>query len=444
MNSIYTRFFLPVVGIIVLILLLSYVLGYQIVQDYVAKEADAAYQQRTIPSLFMEEAVHIYQEGGTEELANWMQTYEEDGGRLSIYFLNEEGDDILGREVPESLSSRADTITGSPFYPREFRPIIPGRDGKTYSAFFGPNVIELDEVFILRDRRLLYVLGALALGSYICFLLTRSLVQRLNRLTSTAKSLGEGHLDERVGLHDRDEIGRLSNQFDRMADRIEELVNSRQKMFRNISHEMRTPLTRVQLALDLMQEPNRKALDYTGRIQAQLSHLGHLLDQILNLARLEDPESNYVFQPLDVLEVVEEVLEDARFEAETQGKGLEISIDCEEQFVRGDTDMLGSAIENIIRNAIRFTPEGTSVKVSIYKPTEAEVCVEVSDKGPGVPEDQLRYIFEPFHRGSTTDAVGSGIGLSISKHVAIKLDGSIEAENLEPSGLKVSIKLPTA
>ena len=275
-------------------------------------------------------------------------------------------------------------------------------------------------------------------------LLARYLSSPIVRLQKASRSLAAGALDTRVGrpfTRRKDEVGTLARDFDAMAERIQALVTDKETLLRDVSHELRSPLARIRMALALAQRRARAAAQPDlARIEREAEKLDELVGHVMTLSRLRtatEPRRDVV--RLDSL--VAEVVEDARFER-PEAK-LEYTASGEVQ-IRGDPDGLKSAVENVVRNALVYGDPAQPIEVRLEAGADAAV-VRVLDRGPGVPPEELAKIFEPFFRADKSrDHAhgGQGIGLAITARVMELHAGSVEARNREGGGLEVTLKLP--
>jgi two-component system sensor histidine kinase CpxA len=237
--------------------------------------------------------------------------------------------------------------------------------------------------------------------------------------------------------------------FDAMAERIETLLKAQSRLLNDISHELRSPLARLNVALGLArQRANVESADMLDRIELEASRLNELIGRILTLARLEDGEQIVPQTPVALDEIVTSVTEDAEFEAQARRCHVRTSIPEGDWKVRGNPSLLHSAVENVVRNAIRYTQEGTSVGIELTSEAKAgarEAVLRVSDSGPGVPGEALAKLFEPFYRlddarGRQTGGVG--LGLAITERAVRFHGGKVAASNRDSGGLVVEIRLP--
>jgi two-component system sensor histidine kinase CpxA len=307
--------------------------------------------------------------------------------------------------------------------------------------FFGPHGFPLTGIAIL----------TLSSG-LVCYFLSWYLTKPIVRLRAATRQLAAGDLTARSGApasSRRDEVAGLMRDFDAMAERLETLVNAQSRLLNDISHELRSPLARLNVALGLArQRSDAESAVMLDRIELEASRLNELIGRILTLARLEDGEQLVPQTPVALDELVANVAEDAEFEAQARHCHVHTVIPAGDWEVRGNASLLHSAAENVIRNAIRYTQEGTTVEIELSKERGAngpEAVLKVSDSGPGVPAASLEKLFEPFYRiddarGRLTGGVG--LGLAITERAVRFHGGRVSAHNREEGGLRVEIRLP--
>jgi two-component system sensor histidine kinase CpxA len=283
----------------------------------------------------------------------------------------------------------------------------------------------------------------------VCLLLARSFSAPLARLRRVTRQIAAGDFSARVGERlggANDEITQLGKDFDTMAAATENMLLSRQRLLRDISHELRSPLARLNVALELA----RQRLDLVGDDKAlatigkESDRLNELIEHLLVLTRLENgEEGREQRQPVDVKSLVLRIVEDANFELGIQKRKIGISV-LEDLCVEGSPELLHRAIENVVRNAARYTADQTEVVVSLTREDD-QALLQVIDHGPGVPEEELDAIFQPFYRVAAArdrQSGGAGLGLAIAAQTVKGYRGRIEAINGEEGGLAVRIFLP--
>jgi two-component system sensor histidine kinase CpxA len=292
---------------------------------------------------------------------------------------------------------------------------------------------------------------AFLVSGFICYLLARYITGPVLRLREASQQLATGELGTRAaaGMEQRgDELGDLVRDFNAMADRIEQLIATQRQLLYDVSHEVRSPLARLNVALDLAREEKGEdsALEH---MQQDLDRLDQTMERLLTIARLDTSAAPEATVPLNVTDLVSQIVADGQFELKGQDRSIEFNAtgNCT---VRGNSQLLHSAIENVIRNAIRYTSPGSAVKVEVRQMQNEDAGharLTVRDHGPGVPEAELANIFRPFYRiadARDRDSGGTGLGLSIAERVIRLHGGQISAENAEGGGLCINIVLPVA
>lgn len=293
------------------------------------------------------------------------------------------------------------------------------------------------------------ILLAALISAVICLLLARYLTAPIGRLRQATQKLAQGDLAQRVSPsmgNRKDEIVELANDFDYMAGQLQALVESHKQLLRDASHELRSPLARLQVALGLArQRGDDSTTQELDRIEREAERLNELIGQLLRLARLETNATEIEFNEVDVTALLGQIVDDASFEAEATERKVKI-VQSIPVTIKGNSVLLSSALENVVRNAIRYTAEGTAVEVSLSDDEETSgwVVIKVRDHGPGIPEKMLESIFEPFVRvGLARDrqSGGYGLGLAIARRAVYLHGGKMTATN-EEDGLSLRIYLP--
>jgi len=320
----------------------------------------------------------------------------------------------------------------------------------TVAATHPDGVIRLEMFMPGHVPILMLLLLAFAVSAPVCWVLARSISRPVEALRGHARELAAGRLDARAPAsvrRRRDELGGLARDFDAMACRLQSLLGSRDLLLRDVSHELRSPLARLRVALDLARRRDDRLPLQLDRIEREGENLDALIGQLLQLARQRDAGAlpDHADHDVALDRLLGEIVRDACFEARDHGKQVCWRQPPAAMVVRGDPAALRSAFENVVRNAVRFTAPDTSVDVHASAAGGYWV-VEVSDRGPGVPPEHLARIFEPFHRvESARDrrSGGTGLGLAIAAGVAARHGGSIRADNRSDGpGLAVRIELP--
>jgi signal transduction histidine kinase len=298
------------------------------------------------------------------------------------------------------------------------------------------------------------LLVTFVVGGLVCLGLAWRLTAPIRRLRSAAQRLAGGDLTARVGLgpvRPGDEIAALARDFDLMATRIEELMTAQRHLLRDISHELRSPLARHKVALELArQRSGPEAGGALDRIDREAERLNDLIGQLLTLTQIETGADRSARGPVPLTRLIQAVAADANFEAETRHRRVS-AVGEEDLTVLGSEEMLRRAIENVVRNAVRYTPEHTQVDVRVSRrsgPSGGDAAVlRIRDHGPGVPEAALSRLFHPFYRVADSrdrQTGGAGIGLAITERAVRLHNGTVTAANAPDGGLVVEIVLPLA
>jgi two-component system sensor histidine kinase CpxA len=287
----------------------------------------------------------------------------------------------------------------------------------------------------------------LLISGSVCGLLAKSITKPIRGLQKTAMTIAAGDLTARASptLGRRtDEIASLAHDFDRMADRVQLVLDQQKLLLRDISHELRSPLARLSTSAELVQRGDLTAVE---RMQSDIEALEKLISDLLTLARIDASDKYSRRDRVHVGRLLQQIVKDASFEGIAESKTV-VQTGASDRFVSADTGLLHSCIENVVRNALRHTPPGGVVEVNVTDDSDVgdpSVVIRITDEGSGVPEQALEQIFDPFFRvppSGIRKQGGAGLGLSISKRIASLHGGSIAAQNLPQRGLLVQIRLP--
>jgi two-component system sensor histidine kinase CpxA len=406
---------------------------------------------------FLDDAVQAYQRGGPEEARRYLRSLRE-SQHVWAFLFNDRGQDLTGRNPPEWIEAAAqgkrhsiESLWGR-IGPMQFlRPTTQTADGRRFTMViqFPP---EQRTLFGPHGNLWLGILIAVLSSGVVCFPLARYLSLPIVRLRAATRKLAEGDLTARAGVprfRRRDEMAELVRDFDGMAERLEKLVKAQARLLSDISHELRSPLARLNVALALArQRSGTAAQSALERVELEAERLNELIGRLLTIARLESGEEGMRKYPIDLGELITEIAVDANFEA--QARNCQVNLDgAEGCYVIGDPGLLHSAIENVVRNATRYTQEGSTVQVQLERRQNSgrpQAVVRVSDSGPGVPEEALEKIFRPFYRiddarGRRTGGVG--LGLAITQRAVRLHGGTVVASNRPGGGLMVEICFPS-
>ena len=291
------------------------------------------------------------------------------------------------------------------------------------------------------------VILALGVSFLLSVLLAQYLVGPVRNLQRASRKLARGHLDARVDRNvtrRRDELGELARDFDHMAEQVGSLMLAKERLLRDVSHELRSPLTRLQISLALARRKIPEALAEHDRIEREIGRLDQLIGQIIKFSRMQHSATNMPWETVVLENMLKKLVGDGNFEAKARGRAVVFKTQVREKIeLIAVPEFLTSGVENIIRNGIRFTPEETTVEVTLNREHNSAV-IHIRDYGPGVPEDALTDLFEPFFRVDETrgkENNGTGLGMAIASTAVTQHNGTIVAQNAHP-GLLVTISLP--
>lgn len=400
-------------------------------------------------NLYAESAVQVYDREGTQAFDQYVRRSIAEAGS-EIYLFDGSGKPITSHNSQEAdsvvqavLSSGQHISQITPLGRITWGRIVEAASGKKYVF-----VTRLRQPYQPRRLTPIQIITAIAIAGLIAYLLALYLTSPLKKLRSTVQAFAQGNLDVRVSPelgNRRDEVTDLGRDFDHMAERISLLIDSQKRLLADISHELRSPLARLSVALELARKNSPiSATAPLNRIEQEAERLNELVGQLLALTRLESGAERVPAEIVHLEDLVQQIIDDANFEAKPLNKEVRI-VQLDKCRVNGSAELLRSAIENVVRNAIRYTREGTAIEVGLYwKLDTAELMVQ--DHGPGVPESELEHIFRPFYRVSEARdraSGGAGLGLSIADRTVKLHGGTIQAKNVE-DGLLVVIRLPLA
>ena len=392
---------------------------------------------------------------GVEGLKEWLNHLDRSEA-IPIFMVNEIGRDLLEREIPADIIEKLDRRREHAGRMERKRPphqqpiLLP--DGTSYRMV--PDFQSITLLRVLQRPRViaLPVTVAALVSALICLILSRYLTFPLERLRRATQHIAAGDLTQRVvpsmGTR-RDEIADLAGAFDKMAERLEKVFSAQRQLLSDASHELRSPLARLQVALGLArQRSNGQADKELDRIELEIERLNELIGQLLELSRLEAGVDAAHIEEIDIRELLEALIEDAQFEAES--KGCEVKLrDFFPAIVNANAMLLHSAIENVVRNAIKYTKRDTTVEINILADAKSanSIIIQVRDHGPGAPEEMLAHLFEPFVRvEEARDRLsgGHGLGLAIADRAVRLYGGEIMARNEPDEGLSILIRLQLA
>ncbi|AKS40589.1 HAMP domain-containing sensor histidine kinase [Wenzhouxiangella marina] len=453
MLRLYWRIFLAFWGVILISIIGTVVLNLQFDEARQVAGENSQRAERFAAGLRVR-AERILDRGGPSALADWSRQQGRRSERIRLLVLDGQGLEINGQAWPRSAAPvvRAwrEGRTLPPPSPEQrhrleldhpvhgrFLLLVIAPPPHLLIRWFGP--LGLPGLFVV----------ALLASLLISLLLARTLTRPIEQIRSSGQALGRGELSARLPERlsgRRDELGELARDFNRMAERIQSLLESQQQLLRDVSHELRSPLARLRVGLTLADDasdPKSRARHFTA-MERDLERLDHLIEEILRYARLTQAPG-IEMETLDLSELVESVVESARTEA--MPEAIRIDYQGPERLpIQGNTELLGRTVENLLRNALAHSPTGGTISVILESGPE-QADLSITDQGPGVPERQLESIFEPFVRLSPErgeSGRGGGIGLAIVRAAVEQHGGQVRAHNRVEGGLQVDLVLPRA
>ena len=408
-------------------------------------------------------AAESYERGGQRALAAELDRIHDESNFRGLLF-NNQLQELSGGPLPAGASQVVQRVydTRAPEEaegPRPFlaRPVLTA-SGNQY-VFVSEMPPHPPPVHFLPPIVHLFLMAFL--GALFCYGLARYLTSPVKKLRAATREFASGNLSARVGPtrgSRRDELVSLAIDFDEMAEKIQSLIESQRRLLGDISHELRSPLARLNVALELArQRSGAEATSALERIQREAEILNEMIGQLLALTRLESGAAEIQKTELDLESLVREIVKDADFEARARNRSVKLAT-TEQAIINAVPDLIRRAIENVIRNAVHYTAAGTEVEIDLAvdrgaaalaesgKPNDERVVIVVRDHGPGVPDEALAEIFRPFYRvdeARDREAGGVGLGLAITERAVRLHGGTVEAANAGGGGLEVTISLPT-
>jgi signal transduction histidine kinase len=408
-----------------------------------------------------DEAAHAYESGGPQEFERFDRGLTGKSG-LELYLIDGYGNDVLARAIPsDSLSivraARSDgrVVTRYGFQSHSSSYKFTSPSGHPYTLL-ARTPLQLARLLDSTAGGGLPFFGVvLLIVTLFCFWLTHHIVAPIKGIQSAARLVAAGDLSMRAPveiLGRRDELADLAADFDAMVERMSAFVRSHKDLLSTVSHELRSPLARLIMCLELLRKQSpSESEELLQRMERDVERVDTLMGQLLTLARLETGLSSDGRHSVDLSQLVQEVVADGDFEARACGKSVRLEAEAGVVIEKADQQALRSACENIIRNAVRFTTPGSEVEVTLKTEktsASSQAVLSVRDYGPGVPGESLQQIFQPFFRvkephGDPRSKNGAGLGLAIALEAIRLHHGTITASNTHPAGLEVRIVVPT-
>ena len=402
-------------------------------------------------------AADTFDREGATALANYLNRLEQTAHIRAAMF-NRQGEEISGRASLTGAKELAARVQQSGQVEIKFggrttliAQEVVGGDHHRYVFVAEMRRGALDRITINPRAFALRLFAVLMTAGVLCYGLARYLTAPISKVRAAARQLASGDLAARVGPavgHRHDELADLGRDFDLMAERLQSLVSAQRALLSDVSHELRSPLARLNVALELArQRAGAEAGGALDRIEREAQRLNALIEQLLTLARLESGAEGHEKVLVDLTQLVKEIGIDADFEARSRNCSVKVIIQ-EPCGTIGAPELLRSAVENIVRNAVRYTAQGTEVDLTLgcqRDGADLQAVIQVRDRGPGVPEATLAHLFRPFYRvADARDRLsgGTGLGLAIAERAVRVHGGRVSATNAPGGGLLVETYLP--
>ena len=416
-------------------------------------------QQRTIETTLLSSVISAFKVRGDQGVREIMLEWRDNPVSENVFVITgDDTKDIIGRKVDsQTIDAAYRYAVDHPNSPLAH--IVFDRWGEEYLFF----IRGWNEQQIQRPPSPLFIPGLdlapiwhefiilsfiILVGLLLAYILANNITTPIRILDRGMNRLASGDLQTRISqqMDDRgDELSSLAVQFDKMAAQLQKLVEKERHLLHHVSHEMRSPLARMQAIVGLIQAQPQKQEQYVQRLETELVRMDNLVGELLTLARLETANVPMEKEPLALLPFLNHLVEDSQTIAQANRQSVLLKIDDKipaDAQVDANEDYLYRAFDNVIRNAMSYSPEGSSIQLHLRQDNK-QWLIDVFDNGPGVDERQLPHIFTAFYRAdSSANKQGTGLGLAIAKHVIGQHNGKIMAENTQPNGLRIYFSLP--
>ncbi|MCX4026996.1 HAMP domain-containing protein [Endozoicomonas sp. SM1973] len=387
------------------------------------------------------EAVTVFEAHGRKALANWVKQLNEETG-LRAFLITPSGTSATTTPLPRSIKRFLHKRYYLPPWAEPTEVSTKQGDYLYFSlgpSFPPPPKHRQDILWWSRAITSLFVLFIVSI------FFSKHLVNPLKELTNISQSLAKGDLAKRVNPkieHRLDEIGILAREFNHMAEKIQQNHDNLQQLFHSISHELKTPLARQRVAIELIAKKGAEPR-LLEKMNRQIKLLDSLIDELITITKLQEPTVELLKEEIKLPAIIQEVIEDNTLEADLKSIKLNLANDINNS-TKGDRRLLYRSIDNIVRNAIKYSPENTTVCISCNE-KDNYYNINIIDQGPGVPDMTLSKLVDPFYRVDSARARntgGHGLGLAIANSIIQAHQGELQFQNITNGGLKASIKLP--
>lgn len=424
-----------------------------------ARLAESQFKQtRNMEISLLSNAKNVLKHSGEKAVLELLERwYNNPAATNVIVIIGDEKRDILNRHVsPEEIkhayqfalknpSSKLTALMYDPFG-EEYLFFIRNFDHEQIERMPSPLLIPglpLEPIW----HEFIILSSMLIIGLLLAYILANNISKPIHILEKGMNRLASGELNTRVSqqLQDRkDELANLGIQFDKMAGQLQKLVEKERHLLHHVSHEMRSPLARIQAIVGLMQARPDKQEEYMTRLENELTRMNALVGELLTLSRLETANIPMEKEELPITSFIQQVVDDSQTLAEQLHHTIKLNIkglDNQSRF-KGNESYLYRAFDNVIRNAMNYSPEGSIIQIDMYE-DRRNLHITITDNGNGVKPEQLAHIFTAFYRAdSSAHKPGTGLGLALTKHIIEQHHGKITAENVQPNGLKIHFILP--
>ncbi|MBN9144337.1 MULTISPECIES: ATP-binding protein [unclassified Novosphingobium] len=448
MRSIFSRIFLSFW--LAMALIAASAVGVTVAVAWARAEALEAFD----PGALLRGASRAWRAGGDAGLRQWLAREARRDGNIMVFVLDAQGRDMLGRAVSLRLrpdQAAADSPPAPPTTPGFMRrrshvllfSPLPGGRWRLVAGWSGATAFD-----VLGSYDVWVAMGLLALGvsGAMAWWLARQISHPVVALQASARRLAEGDLGARPEdwlMARRDELGSLAAEFTTMAQKLQQQLVSKDELLRDISHELRSPLTRLRVAAALARQNAGDLETHLARVERDIDRLDRIIGDTLRFSAMNTPGRQLDRQLVDLAELLGEAVDDARIEAEQRRIALHltapdgIAMPC-------DPDLLRRAFDNVLRNAIRHSGEGEAIAITLETGPD-RICIAMADRGEGVPEEALERIFEAFYRvdkARGAQSGGAGLGLAITARIAALHGGTVAADNRPGGGLIIRFVFP--
>ena len=413
-------------------------------------------QARNMETALLANALVTFQTQGTQATRELLQRWQMPAAQNIYIITGSTGADILNRTIPaDEITHAYDFAIKNPSSNQSLIYLDPyGEEYLFFIRNFDKPRIERLPTFMIPGLPIAPVWhefivfgGVLVVGLLLAYILASNISKPIRILEHGMNRLAAGELDARVSqqLDDRkDELSNLGIQFDKMAAQLQQLVAKERHLLHHVSHEMRSPLARMQAIVGLIQARPEKQAEYITRLENELTRMDDLVGELLTLSRLETANIPMEKEPLAIVPFIQQLIEDSQDVAAQNNDTLLLDTGSLKDTTKleANESYLYRAFDNVIRNAMKYSPQGSTIRVILHE-DRRNIHIVIIDNGPGIKPEQLPHIFTAFYRAdSSNNTTGTGLGLAITKHITEQHHGKLIAENVQPNGLKIHFILP--